>query len=60
MGGSCCENDDVNVLSVAVKLPARVRKGDVITGQVYGGCLHTCITKDEMADFEGSGGSVGQ
>ena len=45
-------------LPVAVKVPGRVRKGDVITGQVYDGCLH--ITKVEMAGCEGSGGSVGQ
>ena len=45
-------------LPVAVKVTPRVCKGDVITGQVYDGCLH--ITKVEMAGCEGSGGSVGQ
>ena len=45
-------------LPVAVKVPQRVCKGDLITGEVYDGCLH--ITKVEMAGCEGSGGSVGQ
>ena len=45
-------------IPVAVKVPPRVCKGDVITGQVYDGCFH--ITKVEMAGCEGSGGSVGQ
>ena len=45
-------------LSVAVKVPPRVCKGDIITGRVRGGSLF--ITKIEMAGCEGSGGGVGQ
>ena len=45
-------------LPVAVKVPPRVCKGDIITGRVRGGSLS--ITKIEMAGCEGSGGGVGQ
>jgi hypothetical protein len=45
-------------LPVAVKVPPRVCKGDIITGRVRGGSLS--ITRIEMAGCEGSGGGVGQ
>ena len=57
-GSVLCLRLDGADIPVAVKVPPRVCKGDVITGEVYDGCLH--ITKVEMADCEGSGGSVGQ
>ena len=37
-------------LPITVKVPPRVRMGDVITGEVYDGCLH--ITKIEMGGLE--------
>ena len=45
-------------LPVAVRVPPRVCKGDIITGRVRGSSLS--ITKIEMAGCEGSGGGVGQ
>ena len=45
-------------IPVAVKVPPRVCKGDIITGRVWDGSLS--ITRVLMAGYESSGGGVGQ